>query len=101
LFFVSLFVVFVCLFVCCFFCSLVDMVDTVYNMHNRLIAKNSLRMFMLIFIGVFLCVVFPGFDLLDDCRSTTRAVQYALDFVDIDNDCSAVNATSTIRLGRS
>ena len=42
-----------------------------------------------------------GFDLLDDCRSSTRAVQYALDYVDLYNDCEPPdNSTSQLRLGK-
>ena len=42
-----------------------------------------------------------GFDLLDDCRSSTRAVQYALDYVDLYNDCEPPdNSTSELRLGK-
>nr|KAG5699497.1 hypothetical protein BaRGS_020056 [Batillaria attramentaria] len=41
-----------------------------------------------------------GFDLLDDCRSPTRALQYALDFADLNSDCRSVNDTSTnLKLG--
>ncbi|PVD25332.1 hypothetical protein C0Q70_15832 [Pomacea canaliculata] len=40
-----------------------------------------------------------GFDLLDDCRSPTRAMQYALDYMDIYNRCGDNQYNTTLRLG--
>lgn len=42
-----------------------------------------------------------GFDLLDDCRSPTRAMQYALDYMDIYNRCGDNQYNTTLRLGTS
>lgn len=42
-----------------------------------------------------------GFDLLDDCRSPTRAMQYALDYMDIYNRCGDNQYNTTLRLGKS
>ncbi|KAK7102049.1 uncharacterized protein [Littorina saxatilis] len=50
--------------------------------------------------GSFIPGVQFGFDLLDDCRSSTRAVQYALDYVDLYSGCQAENNSSPqLRLG--
>ncbi|XP_076447686.1 uncharacterized protein LOC143284661 [Babylonia areolata] len=55
--------------------------------------------------GSFVPGVQFGFDLLDDCRSPTRAVQYALDYVDLYSDyCNLPDnstdaASQTLRIG--